>query len=309
MELRLFRYFLAVAEELHFARAAERLHMAQPPLSRQIRALERELGVVLFHRTKRKVELTGAGMALLGAARKALEQVDRAVAIAQQAGRGQIGQVELAYTNTVPHTGLFTAVIREYRRALPGVHLALREMAAERQLKSLLDGRVDVGLVRLPVREPPKSIELATVLREPFLVALRSDHPLARLAAIRIESLVKEPLVLGTGLSGQIVGLCRKADFEPHVAEQAEHLAAAIALVAAGLGISIVPKSAENVAVDGVAYRPLSAGPEHAEVALAYRKNEGSSAIQAFVALALDLARAAKPDRLAPETVVAGATA
>lgn len=308
MELRLFRYFVAVAEELHFARAAERLHMAQPPLSRQIRALERELGVVLFHRTKRKVELTSAGMVLLGAARKAVEQVDRAVAIAQQAGRGQIGHMALAYTSSVPSTALFPTVIREYRRALPGVQLALCEMTTGRQIKGLLDGRVDIGFVRLPARDCPKSIELALVLRESLLVALRDDHPLANAATIKIDALVKEPLILGgigAGLFNQIAGLCRKAGFEPHVVEEAQQLAAVIALVAAGLGISIVPKSAKNLTVEGVVYRPLSTRSAHAEVALAYRKNESSSAIHAFVALALDLAHAAKLDRPSAEIAVA----
>ncbi len=309
MELRLFRYFLAVAEELHFARAAERLHMAQPPLSRQIRALERELGVVLFHRTKRKVELTGAGMVLLGAARKVLEQVDRAVAIAQQAGRAQIGQLELGYTSTVPYTALFATVIREYRRALPGVHLALCEMTTGRQLKSLLDGRIDVGFVRLPVRDYPKSIELELVMRESFLVVLREDHPLAKAATIEIEALANEPLVLGgigSGLFNQIDGLCRKAGFQPNVVEEAQQLPAVIALVAAGLGVSIVPKSAKNLAVEGVVYRPLSTGSDHAEVALAYRRNESSSAIHAFIALAVDLAQAANLDQPSAEIAVVG---
>ncbi len=310
MELRSFRYFLAVAEELHFARAAERLHMAQPPLSRQIRALERELGVVLFHRTKRKVELTGAGMVLLGAARKVLEQADRAVAIAQRAGRGEIGHLDLAYTSTMPYTALFPTVIREYRRALPGVQLGLHEMTTGRQLKGLLDGRVDVGFIRLPVRDCPKSIELTPILREPFLVALRDDHPLAQATAIKIEVLANERLVLGgigSGLFNQVDGLCRRAGFEPHVVQAAQQLAAVIALVAAGVGISIVPQSAKHLAVEEVVYRPLSTASDQAEVAIACRRNESSSAIHAFVTLTIDLAHASRVERPSAEIAVTSA--
>ncbi len=297
MELRLLRYFLAVAEELHFARAAARLHMTQPPLSRQIRALERTLGVALFHRTKRKVVLTEAGMAFISAARKVLEQADSAVIVAQQAERGQIGRLEVTYTSSVPFTRLFSTVIRAYRRTFPGVQLALYEMTTARQLQALADRRIDVGFVRTPIHEQPKEIALVSLLREPLLVALRADHQLAHTEAIAAEQLAEELFILyprdiGTGLYEQITEICRKAGFAPRVAQEAQQMAAIIALVSAGLGLSIVPTSVRNLAADGVVYRPLSSPFEQAELVLAYRQDENSPVARAFIDLTRALASA-----------------
>lgn len=296
MELRQFRYFVAVAEELHFGRAAERLHMAQPPLSRQIRALERELGVALFHRTKRKVELTGPGAVFLAEARGAVEQANHAVSAAQLASRA--AHLEVTYTSTAPYAPLFSAVIRKYRKALPAVQLALCEMTTTRQLDALADGQADVSFVRPPLRSPPKSIVVAPLLREPLVVALHEDHPLAKAEVIVPEALADEPLILaprGIGLYDQIVRLCRRAGFEPNVVQEAQQIQAIIALVSAGLGLTLVPASVRSLVAAGVVYRPLAIESDHAELALAHRRDDASAAAQAFITLALEAANDLRP--------------
>jgi DNA-binding transcriptional LysR family regulator len=289
MQLRPFRYFLAVAEELHFGRAARRLGMAQPPLSRQIRALEQELGVVLFHRTKRDVQLTDAGVVFVAEARTAVERVDRAIARAQQAGR--IDRLQIGYTSTVPYTPVFSTVIREYRRLRPGIELGLREMSTPRQLEALADGKIDVAFVRSPIPDHPKSIALAPLMRERLFAALRDDHPLAAAETVAPEALAKEPLILtlpGSWLRDYVTVICREAGSLPHVVQEAQQIADAIPLVAAGLGVSFVPESACNLAAPGVVFRPLSQTSDPAEVALAYRRGEASTPVQAFIALAID---------------------
>jgi DNA-binding transcriptional LysR family regulator len=293
MQLRPFRYFLAVAEELHFGRAARRLGMAQPPLSRQIRALERELGVVLFHRTKREVHLTDAGAVFMAEARTAVDQVDRAIARTQQASR--ISHLEVGYTSTVPYTPVFSAVIREYRRLYPLIDLGLGEMSTARQLEALADGKIDVGFVRSPVPDHPKAITLVPLMRERLFAALREDHPLAGAEAIALDALAGEPLVLtppGTWLRDHVTAMCREIGVEPRVVQEAQQVTDAIPLVAAGLGMSLVPESACNLAAPGVVFRPLSQTTETAEVALAYRRSEASLPIQTFIALAIDTGNA-----------------
>jgi DNA-binding transcriptional LysR family regulator len=289
MQLRPFRYFLAVAEELHFGRAARRLGMAQPPLSRQIRALEGELGVILFRRTRRDVQLTDAGMVFLAEARVAVEGVDRAVARAQQAAR--LDHLKVGYTSTVPHTLVFSTVIREYRRLRPQIRLGLQEMSTPRQFEALADGKIDVAFVRSPIPDHPKSIALAPLMRERVFAILRDGHPSAAAETVAPEALANEPLVLtlpGSWLREYVTAMCRDAGSEPLVIQEAEQIADVIPLVAAGLGVSFVPESASNLAAPGLVFRPLSPTGNPAEIALAYRRAETSTPVQQFIALAID---------------------
>jgi DNA-binding transcriptional LysR family regulator len=289
MHLRVFRYFLAVAEDLHFGRAARRLGIAQPPLSRQIRALERELGVILFRRTKRDVQLTDAGVVFATEARAAVERVDRAIARVQQAGR--VSHLKVGYTSTVPYTPVFSTVIREYRRLRSQIRLGLQEMSTPRQIEALADGEIDVAFLRSPIPDHPKSIALAPLMHERLFAALRDDHPLAGAETVAPAALAREPLVLtlpGSWLRDYVTAMYRDAGSAPNVIQEAEQIADAIPLVAAGLGVSFVPESASSLAAPGIVFRPLSPMNGPAEIALAYRRAEASTLVQAFIALAID---------------------
>lgn len=292
MRLRQLQYFVAVAEELHFARAAERLHMAQPPLSRQISALESELGVTLFRRSKRRVELTEAGLLFLSEARRTIEQADRAAVVARRAGRGEVGRLEIAFASSVPFTSLFPQLMKEFRNAYPELKLTLGEMTTREQLNALADGRLDIGFVRPPIDQPrPKSVILRTLLKEPFFVAFYRGHSLAHTSNLSIEALAQERFVMypadyGTEFYDQITGLCRRAGFEPIVSQEAKQITAILSLVSAGVGITLLPASMASIAADGVVYRPLKDTAAAAEVALAYRRDDRSAAIKAFVRLA-----------------------
>lgn len=262
MELRHLRYFIAVAEERHFGRAAARLRMAQPPLSRQIQALEKELGFALFERTRRQVELTPAGTSLLGHARTIFEAVDLAVSEARRASRGESGRIVVAYPSTFAYNGL-PQLVRAFRAKFPEVELALRELAPQQQLDSLRDHHVDVGFVRAPVDEPGLSTEL--VRSEPLVVALPIGHALTSRKSIPLGLLAKEPFVLfprvrGPAYFDQLIGLCRDAGFTPRIVQEAPQLDI-VSLVAAGLGVSIVPSSIRNFRRSGIVLRPIVGGP------------------------------------------------
>lgn len=285
IELRHLRYFLAVAEELHFGRAAARLHMAQPPLSQQIRQLEAELGFKLFHRTRRQVELTTAGHSFLADCQGILQQLDRAIQRGQQINRGELGQLSIGFVSSATYNVL-PSILRTVRQTLPEVTLTLRELTTDQQLADLQAGRLDVGFVRPPV--DLATFATLTVLREPLAVALASTHPLAASAAVSVRSLVHEPFILfprplAPGLYDQIIGLCQQADFSPAVAQEAVQMQTIISLVAAEIGIAIVPQSLENLQRTGVVYRPLREPTPPATIALIWPEQGRSPTLQRFL--------------------------
>ncbi|CAN5726168.1 LysR family transcriptional regulator [soil metagenome] len=262
MELRHLRYFVAVAEERHFGRAAARLRMAQPPLSRQIQALEAELGFVLFERNRRQVELTPAGKTLLEHARGIFEAVDLAVHEARRASQGESGRIVVAYPSTFAYSGL-PELVRAYRAKFPGVELVLRELSPQQQLDALRDHRADVGFIRAPVDEPGLSTEL--VRSEPLVAALPAGHALAGRRSIPLALLAKEPFVLfprvrGPAYFDHLIGLCREAGFTPRIVQEAPQLDI-VSLVAAGLGVSILPSSIRKFRRSGIVLRPIVGGP------------------------------------------------
>jgi DNA-binding transcriptional LysR family regulator len=262
MELRHLRYFVAVAEERHFGRAAARLRMAQPPLSRQIQALESELGFVLFERNRRQVELTPAGKTLLEHTRGIFEAVDLAVHEARRASQGESGRIVVAYPSTFAYSGL-PELVRAYRAKFPGVELVLRELSPQQQLDALRDHRADVGFIRAPVDEPGLSTEL--VRSEPLVAALPTGHPLAGRTSIPLALLAKEPFVLfprgrGPAYFDHLIGLCREAGFTPRIVQEAPQLDI-VSLVAAGLGVSILPSSIRKFRRSGIVLRPIVGGP------------------------------------------------
>lgn len=290
MDLRDLACFVAVAEELHFGRAAERLHMAQPPLSRRIRALEDELGAPLFRRNRRRVALTDPGAALLAEARTVLAGVERARAAVAGALRGERGHLQIGFTGSAPFNGMIPRIIDALRRRHPGISVTLLELPTPEQVPALLDGRLDAGFLRPAGAAGEPRLALRPVLSEPLVVALRDDHPLAGRPAIVLADLAEEPFVLyprsvGSALHDLVEALCRQAGFRPAVAQEARQMATLIGLVAAGLGVTLVPASIRAVHSEGVAYRPLAGIGADAglDLALAHRAGDRSAALARFL--------------------------
>ena len=285
LELRHLRYFVAVAEELHFGRAAQRLGMAQPPLSQQIQRLEQIIGARLFERTSRRVQLTDAGNALLPDARRLLAGAEAALLAARRAGRGEQGELRVAFAATVMFLAL-PEIIRAFRDRFPGVHLDLREMPTGPQLAGIKAGEIDIGFVREP--EPDPELDIVTVMREPLRIAVPKGHPLASRATISVRHLADEPFVLfpaelAPGLHAQVMSLCRAAGFTPRVVEESRELYTSVSLVEAGIGVSILPASVEKLGWRGVRYRAIPSASAETRIAAAWRKDRGRPVVEAFM--------------------------
>lgn len=261
MELRQLRYFVAVAEELHFTRAAARLGIAQPALSQQIRRLETTLGVELFSRTKRRVTLTPAGRAFLAEARGTLEQARRAALIARRTAAGELGPLTLGFVGSATDA-LLPRALPTLRARHPELKVVLREMTSAAQIDALSRGDIDLGLLRPPSPLVP-GLRTRLVAREPLVCALPADHPLARRERLTPGDLHGQPFVLfprrqGPWLYDLITAYCRGADgAAPNVVQEAVMMQTITALVAAGTGLSLVPASQQAITRKGLAYRPL----------------------------------------------------
>jgi DNA-binding transcriptional LysR family regulator len=286
MELRQLRYFVAAAEELHFARASERLDISAPTLTQQIQVLEAGLGVLLFRRTKRSVTLTEAGRRFLDEARATLRQAEQAAQVARQAARGEIGRIEIGYVTSASCLGLIPAVIAAFRQDNPWVELRLHRMETVRQLNALAQGHIDLGFLRPPLRYP-SGLTGTLIWKQPFVVAVPKDHPLARESRIRIASLADEPLIassveLELGFGGQIQEIAAEGRFTPKIVNRAPDILTILTLVAAGVGCAFVPASFRRIAMPGLVYRDL-AGPErNALLAAARRRDDLVPAVKAF---------------------------
>ena len=296
MELRHLQYFLAVAEELHFGRAAARLHITQPPLSQQIRQLEDELGVVLFQRTKRRVQLTDAGRAFQTAARQLLEQADQAVRTAQRTHRGEIGSLTVGFVGSAM-AGRFSDILLAFRDRFPDVELTLLELTTSQQVEALRQRRIDVGIMRpfYPFKE--EELELETLYREAFIVVLPKAHLLAVKRRISLRDLAHEkvvmvPVDLEPGVEDDIVAFCQQAGCYPQRLPGATQMLTVIGLVAAGMGLSLVPESMRTVQWQGVVYRPVEEATPLADLTAVWRRDTTSSVVQAFVTLVRDMTRA-----------------
>jgi len=295
VEIRLLRSFVAVAEERHFGRAAERLHMAQPPLSQQIRRLEAQLGVTLLHRTTRSVELAPAGEVLLVRAREILAAVDSAAEDTLRAARGEFGRLAVGFTGSATYA-LLPQVAAALRGALPGVVLDLRgELLTPAQVEGLLAGTLDLGLLRPPVRERELAVEV--VRREPLVAVLPEAHRLARDDTVPLEELATEPFVVYPSHFRSVVHdaveeTCAAHGFLPRVALEVSETATLVSFVAAGLGVSLVPESVRHMTVHGAVYRPLSREAAAVELALAWRREDASTVLErALEVVRKDLAR------------------
>jgi DNA-binding transcriptional LysR family regulator len=287
VELRHLRYFVAVAEELHFGRAAQRLHISQPPLSLQIRQLEEEIGVDLFNR-KRRVELTPAGREFLDHARGVLQQVNQGVRSAQRVHRGESGELSVGFMSSMAYTYL-PWLLRIFRERFPDVQLVLDEQDTWTQFRALRDRRINVGIVRGPVDEP--SLTGVTVLSEPLVVALPSDHRYAKARSLSITRLANDPLIMfprriGGPLNELVLGLCQRAGFTPRISQEAIQLHVVVSLVSARIGIAIVPASTQLLPLEGVVFRPLGERSARIEIAVAFRSGDPSPVVREFLEVA-----------------------
>jgi DNA-binding transcriptional LysR family regulator len=286
MELRHLRYFSVVAEERHFGRAAHRLRMTQPPLTRQIQALEAELGLRLFERSRHGVALTAAGAAFQERARGVFAAVDQAVAAARRASVGDIGRVAIGYVSSLAYVGL-GEMLRAYRANAPHVDVTVREAAPQEQLAALVDGRLDVGFLRGPVDEVGLVAEIAR--REALVVALPARHRLVRRARIDLGELAPEafltfPRARSPAFFDQLMGLCRAAGFTPRIVQEAP-LIDLISLVTAGFGVAIVPESLRRIGRAGMVTRPIVGSPR-ADLMMVRRADDQAPALARFLEVA-----------------------
>lgn len=290
MELRQLRYFVAVAEELHFRRAAAQLHISQPPLSQQIARLEQELGCRLLNRTRRRVELTPAGEAFLRDARAMLGELEVTIATVRRIDAGQAGLLRVAFVGSAL-LSIVPGIVQRFRRGRPNVEIELRERSTLEQLRALNAGVADVGLVRPPI-DPDPALRAEVVMRERTVAAIPSGHRLAKLRRVPLERFAAEPLVLfpreqAPGFHDLLTRRLAATGTAPQVVQYAPEMLTIIGLVAAGIGVSPVPASVARLALDGVTYRPLTGAPA-TELLAVTRADDESPLVEAFVADARD---------------------
>jgi DNA-binding transcriptional LysR family regulator len=293
MELRHLRYVLAVAEEGHITRAAERLGMQQPPLSRQIKAVERELGVQLFHRLPRGVELTDAGRIFLGDARAMLDRLAQTIDTTRRVARGEQGRICLGVTGTTPFHPFVPRVIREFHEAFPLIAIAMDERTATELFENLRNERLDVAFIRAPSGDTD-GIVISPLMEEPAVIALPHDHPLARrraAAPVPLKALAEDAFVLfghrdGRTLANATVAACRATGFNPRIGQEVPHIGSAINLVAAGLGVAVIQASLQRMHMEGVVYRRLDAPAQLKSILnVVSRRGDPSPLVRRFLAL------------------------
>ena len=291
MELRQLRYFVVLAEELHFARAAEKLGIAQPSLSVQIQALEAGLGTKLLNRGQRSVRLTPAGVVFLEEARLTLAQADRAVAVGRRAGRGELGSVRIGMALASALSGLPSMIMAGYRRKFPAIDLQLSIMPTNRQLEGLRNNVLDVGFLVHPARVP-QGIELVDLGQEQLMVAVSLDHPLASRPDLKPADLTGEPFLVvhpdvSTGIyeCTLLVGQC--GDFTPRITRIERDLITLLSLVGAGFGVVILSESVRRLAVPNVAYLSLRDVSTPIGIAAAFRRDEVGMPVRQFLEVCL----------------------
>ncbi|MGP0094278.1 MAG: LysR substrate-binding domain-containing protein [Xanthobacteraceae bacterium] len=297
MELRSLRYFVAVAEERNFTRAAARLGIQQPPLSRRIQQLEKEMGTRLFRRLTRGVELTGAGKLLLQEALEILQKVEHAKISVRRRSRGETGQIKAGTAGGTYFHPLIGAVVREFRQRYPEVLLSPEEGNTPLVVAQLHGGQIDLAFVRPPIGDH-RGLAVDLLLEEDLLVVLPRGHPFfgfptVRLAALAEETFIMVPQALNPGFHDSIIEACHRAGFNPIHGQEGPDLVASVLLVSGGFGISIVPRCINLLHVDGIGYVPLKAEGLRAPLSLVYRRDDSSPAVRNFVAVARRLARTA----------------
>lgn len=300
LELRHLWYFLAVAEELSFSRAAVRIGIAQPPLSQQIRKLEQVVGCTLFDRTGRRVRLTPPGTMLVGEARRILADAAQTTERLRRIGKGEVGSVTIGFSPSTIFSPLPTAV-RLFRERFPGVHVRLRETTLSNDVEALRAGTLDLAIEREP--DPAEGIVAMPFLVEPFVAAVPADNPLAGRRSIRVAALRDQPFVLfprenSPGLYRQVMELCRGAGFQPRVVQEAEAWHTIVSLVEAGIGVSLMPASFEGRRTGKLAYLALAGRPLYTSTMACARESGRSHAADAF----LEVLKGAAADNRRPRS-------
>jgi DNA-binding transcriptional LysR family regulator len=297
IDLRRLRSFVVVAEELHFGRAAQRLHIAQPPLSQQIKLLERDLGAQLFNRNRRRVELTAAGRLLLAHARPLLEQAERVESLVALAGAGKAGFLAIGFVASAAYEAM-PAAVRAFRERQPEVELRLEEGHSAELSADLNAGRIDVAFVRRPVVD--RRFVVDALADERLVAALPADHPAAGAPALRVGALAGEGFVMvsrliGAGYRDDVEGVCREAGFVPRVVQEATDMHTIVALVGAGIGVALVPSSVAAVGRAGVAYVPLIDATARLGLDLITRRDDSSPLVGRFREVARDVSAPSSP--------------
>lgn len=300
LDLRRLRSFVAVADTLHFGRAAERLHLAQPALTQHVQQLEKELDVRLLERDRRHVQLTRAGALFLDEARRTLAQAERAERFMASYRRGERGRIELGHVSSIAYSGLLSRLYRRYREQVPHVQVDLHEVDAEQAMAWLDERQLDAVLLRLPAGPVPENVQVVVLQREVLQVCLPEEHVLAGADAVPLQALAGEAFVAthlheGLGFYDVALRACRQAGFTPVIVDRSPQFVTLASLVAAGRGIALVPASVARVRLPGVVYRPLQPPTPTSEVALACREDSSSPALQGFLALCRALADESVP--------------
>ncbi|MFI8316998.1 LysR family transcriptional regulator [Kosakonia cowanii] len=281
IELRHLRYFIAVAEELHFGHAAARLNISQPPLSQQIQILEQQVGARLLARTNRSVSVTPAGRQFLADSRQILNQVDEAAARALRLHQGETGELRIGFTSSAPFIKAVSDTLSSFRQRYPDVHIQTREINTREQIAPLNEGTLDLGLMRnTPL---PETLAWEVILREPLLAMIPRNHPLATRTAVSLHELAQEPFVffdphVGTGLYDDILSLMRRYQLTPRIAQEVGEAMTIIGLVAAGLGVSILPASFHRVQLSEMCWIPIVEEDAVSEMWLVWSKHQEQGA-------------------------------
>jgi len=290
MKITQLRYFLVLAEELHFIKAAARLNLSQPPLSRQIQALEHELGFALFVRGHQRVRLTEAGATFHRDVQEMFAALDRAVAHAKGVARGEVGRIVIGMTGSVSF-GILPRILEQFHREFPQVRMEMQHLIKAEQIEALAGGKITLGLTRSPVRERGMTSE--AIHQEPFIVALHDRHRLAKLKVVPLEQLEADKFVLYRGNSSpsvadEIIDLCGEAGYYPQIDQDAGEMQTAVSLVAAGLGVAVVANCIRSLHLPRVVYRPLTVRGKKIATRLyaIYRKDDPNTFLKVFLRLA-----------------------
>jgi DNA-binding transcriptional LysR family regulator len=294
MEFRQLRYFLAVAEHLHFTIAAERLGIAQPPLSQQIIKLEREIGTKLFFRYPRRVELTEAGTIFRESAKRILEDADHALAQVKKAARGESGSLSIGFAGSTVFHPLVATVMRQFRQGYPGVSIKSEESNSTTLLEKVIDGEVDCALVRLPLN--CRDLDTVSLVEEEMVAVLPSGHRLGRLRSIELAQLSRDPLILfprpiGPDLYDSIISACRAAGFSPQIEMESPQISSTVNMVAAGFGVTLIPASIRQIHATGVIYQNINHKVLRTTIALVHRPREKSVTVQNLVRILRTVAK------------------